>query len=297
MKRRQLSILSITTIFLALVWPETRAQSRPASATPDATSAEREIAKRDRDYSALSVEKGMPAACVAYFADDGIAFAPRAVNGKKFWGAQKDFSGTLVWEPIFAASSRSADLGYTTGPWELKKNNEPGEFGNYVTVWRKRSGDEWKIALDVGISNPQPTGPPPTLQVLPAEVAAGQRAEAQRKYRQTERVFAERAKEDIGKAIINDAAPEIRVLRDKSFPAVGTSAAHVVLGSEHGKVVHQAEMKLSSSADLAYTYGNYSEERGNITERGIYLMIWQADLNGDWKVVLDLRKKVQPEKK
>jgi ketosteroid isomerase-like protein len=297
MKRRQYSILSIAIIFLAMASSDVRAQSTPGPVPPDDTSAGREIAKRDRDYSALSVEKGMPAACVAYFADDGIAFAPRAVNGKKYWGAQKEFSGTLVWEPIFAASARAGDMGYTTGPWELKNNNQPDAFGNYVTLWRKRSGQDWKIALDVGVSNPQPSGPPPTLQVLPAEVAAGHREEAQRKYRQTESAFAERAKEDIGKAIIEDAAPEIRAFRDKSLPAVGTSAAQVILGSEHGKVVQQAEgTKLSSSADLAYTYGNYSEERGNITERGIYLMIWQVDLNGDWKIVLDLRKKVSPEK-
>ena len=297
MKRRQLSILFITTSFFALTWPDALAQSSPSPAPLDDTSAARETARRDRDYSALSVEKGMPAACVAYFADEGIAFAPRAVNGKKYWGAQKEFPGTLVWEPIFAASSRAGDLGYTTGPWELKKNNESGAFGNYVTVWRKRAREEWKIVLDVGVDNPQPTEPPPALQVLPAEVPPAQREQSQRNYRRAERTFAEHAREDVGKAIIEDAAHEIRVLRDKSFPAVGASAVQVILGSEHGKVLQQnGGTKLSSSGDLAYTYGNYSEERGNITDRGIYLRIWQVDLNGDWKLVLDLRKKVEPEK-
>jgi hypothetical protein len=219
------------------------------------------------------------------------------VEGKKYWGAQKEFPGTLVWEPIFAASSRAGDLGYTTGPWELKKKSAPGGFGNYVTVWRKRTGEEWKIALDVGVDNPQPTEPPSTLQVLPAEVPPAQREQSERNYRRAEHTFAEHAREDLGKAIIEDAAPEIRVLRDKSFPAVGAPAAQVILGSEHGKVVQESGgTKLSSSGDLAYTYGNYSEERGNITDHGIYLMIWQVDLNGDWKLVLDLRKKVTPEK-
>jgi ketosteroid isomerase-like protein len=292
MKRRQLSILFITIAFFLALFLKVGAQS-PA----DNTFAARQIAKTDSDYSALSVANGMPAACVAYFADDGIAFAPRAVNGKKYWASQKEFPGTLVWQPIFAASSRDGNLGYTTGPWELKKSNNTSAFGNYVTVWRKHSGEKWKIVLDVGVDNPQPAEAPPPLQLLPAELTASSREEAQRNYHRAARAFAAHAKEDIGKAIIEAAAPEIRVLRDKSFPAVGTSAAEVVLGSEHGKVTQQLSgTKLSSSTDLAYTYGNYFEERGNITEQGICLMIWQANLNGDWKVAVDLRKKIQPVK-
>jgi ketosteroid isomerase-like protein len=297
MKRRQLSILSAAAAFFVLVALNAPAQS-PSPA--DDTAAAREMARTDRDYSALSVQKGMPAACVAYFADDGVAFAPRAMNGKKYWVTRKEFPGILVWEPIFAASSRAGDLGYTTGPWELKKKDGAGSvgFGNYVTIWRRSSGEGWKIVLDVGVDNPQPTEPPPAFQVLPAEAAAGPREQAQRNSRRTERAFAEHAREDIGKAIIENGASEIRVLRDKSLPAVGALAAQVILESEHGKVFQQSgAIKLSSSSDLAYIYGNYSEERGNITDRGIYLMIWQVDLNGDWKVALDLRKKVPEEKK
>ena len=51
---------------------------------------------------------------------------------------------------------------------------------------------------------------------------------------------------------------------------------------------------MSRSGDLYYSYGNYSEERGNVVERGIYIMIWRANMNGDWKLVLDLRKKLPP---
>jgi ketosteroid isomerase-like protein len=295
MKRRQLSILFIAANFFALIAPAARSESTPAPASD--TSAAREMAKTDSIYSALSVEKGMPAACLVYFADDGIAFAPRATNGKKYWASQKEFPGTLVWEPIFSAASRSGDLGYTTGPWELKSKTKPSSFGNYVTIWRKDAGKEWKIALDVGIDNPQPTSPPPDLQVLPADVVAGDSEAGRRNYRRTQLAFGESAKRDIGKALLKYAAPEIRVLRPKSFPAVGTAAAQVILESENGKAVQQAgATHLSSSGDFAYTYGNYSAERGNIAEHGIYLMIWQVDLNGDWKLTLDLRKKVEPEK-
>jgi hypothetical protein len=48
------------------------------------TSAVREIARLAREYSNLSVAKGMPTASVEYFAEDGIAFAPIAVTGRKY---------------------------------------------------------------------------------------------------------------------------------------------------------------------------------------------------------------------
>ena len=64
------------------------------------TSAAREIARIDREYSNLSVAKGMPAASVEYFAEDGIAFAPTAVTGKKYWASRSDFPGTLSFLPV-----------------------------------------------------------------------------------------------------------------------------------------------------------------------------------------------------
>jgi hypothetical protein len=70
------------------------AASLSAIAQSPNASAAREIAKIDGEYSDLSIAKGMPAASVEYFAEDGIAFAPGAVNGKKYWAGRTDFPGT-----------------------------------------------------------------------------------------------------------------------------------------------------------------------------------------------------------
>ena len=266
--------------------------------SPD-TSAAREIARIDSEYSNLSVAKGMPAASVEYFAEDGIAFAPTAVNGKNFWASRTDFPGTLIWQPIFAFADAAGEMGFTTGPWELKKGNDQPSlgYGHYVTLWSKQRDGKWKIALDVGIENPEPHEPPPNLEVLPSDIAAGTRQQegARSELRKAERKFAETARNDIGKAIIDSATDDIRIYRDKSFPAVGLVAGRLMLSSEHGRVTFEAGgSKMSSSGDLYYSYGNYSEERGNVVEHGIYVMIWRANMNGDWKLVLDLRKKFPP---
>jgi len=237
-----------------------------------------------------------------YFAEDGIAFNPTATNGKRFWGSRTGFPGTLIWQPIFAFAAAGNDLGFTAGPWELKKGNgQPSlGYGHYVTIWSKKRDGKWKIALDVGIDNPEPRDPPPNLEVLPSDIAAGtrQQEDARRELQKAEREFAEVARNDIGKAIIDSATDDIRVYRNKSFPAVGLVAVKLMLGSEHGHVTFEpGGSKMSRSGDLCYSYGNYSEERGNTLERGIYVTIWRANMNGDWKLALDLRKKLPPPEK
>jgi len=268
--------------------------SLKAFAQPADPSVAREIAKIDGEYSNLSVAKGMPAASVEYFAEHGVAFAPAAVDGKKYWAGRTNFPGTLIWQPIFAFAAGAADLGYTTGIWELK-NPLSLAFGHYVTVWAKQRNGQWKIALDVGTENPQPSEPPPSLQLLPPDVTAGTQPQenSRRSLQKAERQFAEAAHNGIGKAILDYAADDIRVYREKSFPAVGVVAAKLMLTSEQGNVTFQpGGSKMSRSGDLSYSYGNYSEERGNVIEHGTYLMIWRADLNGDWKLALNLQKKL-----
>jgi hypothetical protein len=71
-----------------------------AFAQPPNTSAVREIARIDGEYSDLSVAKGMPAASVEYFAENGIAFAPTAVTGKNIGPAAPISRHTLM-SPVF----------------------------------------------------------------------------------------------------------------------------------------------------------------------------------------------------
>jgi ketosteroid isomerase-like protein len=266
--------------------------------SPD-TSTAREIARIDNEYSAVSVVKGMPTASVEYFAEDGTAFAPTAVNGRTYWASRTNFPGTLIWQPIFAFAGAAGDLGFTTGPWELKKGNDQPSlgYGHYVTIWSKQRDGKWKIALDVGTENPEPRDPPPNLEVLPSDIAADtrQQEDARRELRKAENKFVESARDDFGKAIIDSATDDVRVYRDKSFPAVGLVAVRLMLGSEHGRLTCEAGgSKMSGSGDLYYSYGTYSEERGNTVEHGIYVMIWRANINGDWKLALNLQKKLPP---
>ena len=183
--------------------------------------------------------------------------------------------------------------------WELKKRNETLSlgFGHYVTIWARQRDGGWKIALDVGTENPQPPESSSSLQVLPPDVTAGTQPQenSRRSLQKAERQFGEAARNGIGQAILDYATDDIRVYREKSFPAVGLVAAKLMLTPEHGKVTFESGgSKMSRSGDLSYSYGKYSKERGDVVGRGIYLMIWRANMNGDWKLAFNLQKKLSP---
>ena len=102
------------------------------------------------NYNKLAQEKDFAAASVQVFAGDGVVFAPGVLNGKKFWSKQTE-PPILTWRPSFATIARSGDLGYTTGPWELRKakgDTKPEAFGHYNTMWRKGADGVWSVTSD-----------------------------------------------------------------------------------------------------------------------------------------------------
>ena len=56
----------------------------------------------------------------------------------------------------FADVAQSADLGYTYGTYELKREGEAKpEKGYYVRVWKRDARGHWQIALDTTTTIPE----------------------------------------------------------------------------------------------------------------------------------------------
>ncbi len=51
---------------------------------------------------------------------------------------------------------------------------------------------------------------------------------------------------------------------------------------------------MSSSGDIAYSYGKYSIARTQGGAQGFYVQIWQTDAKGAWKIIIDLQKGLPP---
>jgi hypothetical protein len=117
------------------------------------------ILSADRQYSQLSVEKGMNTAFLAMFDSSGVLLRRdhEPVEGvqqiSKLLMSETDSSFVLYWEPKKAVIAESGELGYSYGIYFVKdrKNGQKIGDGTYVTIWKK-SGKEWKAMLDTGNS-------------------------------------------------------------------------------------------------------------------------------------------------
>jgi ketosteroid isomerase-like protein len=259
------------------------------------------VVEAERAFARAAATKGTRDAFLEFLADDGIIFQPGPVNGRQFWQARAPRKGLLSWEPVFADVSLAGDLGYTTGPYEFRPNgadDKPIAFGQYFTIWKQQTDGSWKVALDRGTSNPQPSGPIASLQFAKDEGPVTKRADidAMTGRALLLKIEAEFSKvsssQGIEKAFRFNLADDARLFRENSFPAVGKPAALAALSTQKGILTWQPAMAdIARSGDLGYTYGTY-DLKASVSdqkpEHGNYVRVWKRPTNGRWKVVIDI---------
>jgi len=258
------------------------------------------LVEAERGFAKASIAHGTRDAFIANLADDATLFRPYAVAGKIWMMEQPARPGLLTWEPVFADVSRAGDLGYTTGPWEFRKNGPDDKVvaqGNYVTIWKKQSDGAWKAVLDTGISNPPPTAKPAGLQTpaMMSKDAAGVKSVEL----ESERVALINLDREFSKSSATSGAvnaydsylaADARVFRDNKFPVTGKQAARALLPAQNATLTWRpAKADVSSAGDLGYTFGvAESKSKGSDkTEISTYVRIWKKQA-GAWKVVLDV---------
>jgi len=125
------------------------------------------LLQTDKDW-AQAAREGNISSLITYWADDAVNYFPGqpVAKGKeeiielvKRNRSQPGFS--LTWEPNNAVVSKSADLGYTSGTFQLSAQNSEGNpierSGNYVCIWKKIDGT-WKCSVESTIFGPVPDG-------------------------------------------------------------------------------------------------------------------------------------------
>jgi ketosteroid isomerase-like protein len=265
----------------------------------------RSLVEAEKNFAQMASEKGIRDAFLANLADDAVLFDPGPVNGKELYRKRPPSDARLTWQPIFADVARAGDIGYTTGPWEFKKKSsdeKPAAYGQFFTIWKKQADGKWKIAIDAGIDTPASTEKPSDSTNESSGLSSNNTIDlktARLALDAAEKEFDQACAKDAGTALIAVADPNIRVFRNGRFPAMGRDAAQIMIGYDHGKMtMKHLGGGVSRSADLAYSYGEYSTERLDGVERGVFVTIWKMSLGGDWRVVADIRKSESaPEKK
>src|SRR5687767_8622747 len=109
-----------------------------------------QIMAADRGLAKATAEIGLKSASLQFASDDAIIFRPEAINAKDFWILRDDAKTLAVRKMATADVSSNGLVGYTTGSIEYFPkglNSEPGDFGQYVTVWGRRENSEWRSVL------------------------------------------------------------------------------------------------------------------------------------------------------
>lgn len=276
-----------------------------ATASPAGSGALQSLVSAERGFAGMSVEHGMRDAFLANMAEDGIVFQPLPVNAKQVWEPRPRPAATLIWEPAFAEISAAGDLGYTTGPWELRfppETNRPAAHGHFYSVWRRDPGGTWKVAVDIGGSHEkaEPGVGSGMFVAGPVHVNAPQAdrgAAALGEILAAERRFSREAeRKGLAAAFVSVAAADVRFGREGLTPALGLEAARSALGRDGWPVRWTPQGSgASRSGDLGYTYG-IRERVGQGTaapDTTVYLDVWRRE-RGRWKLALMVDNPVEP---
>jgi ketosteroid isomerase-like protein len=261
------------------------------------------LIEAEKSFARLSEEKGIKEAFLAYLADDSIVFRPKPVPGRRVYEAAADNSPALLtWEPAYAEIAVDGDLGYTTGPYELRDKSRPGDpvrYGHYVSLWQKQPSGLWKVVVDVGISHPQPGFKP--LEVMtrkesgrPKRLVRVDKFTELNQLLKVEADFSAKAAADGVLAAYGDFAHEdIRFYREGSPPVKGVESLRGDTSWNSRRLTWEPmDGDVSRYGTFGFIFGmaEAGSRAAANTESAVssYLRIWRKTADGQWKIALDL---------
>ncbi len=246
----------------------------------------------ERAFARTSVEKGVRDAFLTYLAPDGVIFRPTAVNGRDAWQSRGPVPIMLLWAPHYAEVSAAGDLGYTTGPWELRPNDpgRPVGYGQFISVWQVQPDGSWRVALDIGIGHRKPD-----RGILSGDFAAGPEHPAAPPgaapdLQKLDRDWTTDAVEHGSvAAFARRAAPDVRFYRDGLLPVTGEKGAREMVRLVPGVTHWDPDAQIvARSGDLGCTYGLLERRvaKQAALDSSVYLHVWRRGADGRWKVAL-----------
>jgi ketosteroid isomerase-like protein len=263
------------------------------------------LIEAERAFAQMSVDKGTRDAFLANLADESLLFTPGPSPGKMYYRNRPPMPTQLRWAPEFADVSAAGDLGYTSGPWEIRKtaSEPPSGYGHFNSIWRIQKDGSWKVEVDLGVSHPKPPVTVADVKTVdtpkdnaPAPKETKPLVDWQNEILDVDKALAKRADEkDVGveKAFAEAAAETIRVYRTDNLPAIGKADALKLIASSGTGSWQPTLARVSKSGDLGYSSGAIRVKKAGVPEGSpgppsFYIRIWRRDKAGAWKIVLDV---------
>ncbi|MGH7724046.1 MAG: YybH family protein [Candidatus Eiseniibacteriota bacterium] len=282
--------------------------SKSEALPPDVAS----LVEAERAFARRALEAGIRDAFYENFADNSVMFRPGPINAHEFLKGRPSNKGPLLlWGPSYAELSTSGDLGWTTGPAELRleKDKAPEWYGRFTSVWQKQADGKWKVLIDHGCDLPKPEpesltarrvggrpGGAKPLSNSAHEKTRNALADAERSYE------ALLVSKGLGGALEAHGDRDVRVYRWGKPTAHGATAAGQAFADEWSKGIASWSPEIgavSKAGDLGYTYGSVelksSASKGSAPadtaqrgpERRAFVRVWR-NVGGTWKLAIDV---------
>ncbi len=249
----------------------------------------------ERAFSTLSVQKGIRASFLTYLAPASVVFRPTATDGRKAMASRPARNpATLIWEPAFAEVSAAGDLGYDSGPWEMRPPPGSGQatlYGHFISVWRKQPGGAWRVVADIGTSHEKPASGGLGSGAFAAGPAHRVPALGPAALRPLDAAYSSAARtQGFAAAFAAQAAEDVRFNTDGSLPFVGIEAARAHVARQTGRYTFATQGSgIAASRDLGYTYGlapRFEAGATTAADTSVYLHVWRRGAGGAWKLAL-----------
>lgn len=260
----------------------------------------KKLIETEKAFAANSKATNTKQAFLNYLSDSGVVFKNyKAVNGKGFYKMKQADSSLLWWQPENAKISSDGSMGFTTGPWIFKKNRKDSAvlaYGHYFTIWQKQANNEFKIAIDLGVSHDKVMIDPD----LKTKVLSGIKSSSGKTkltnevvLQSLEKNFIQAYDQDHSKAYAAYVDKQSILYRPGEFPFERlVQLNNYIRKNEEGIIFEQEKTALCTSGDLGYVYGNVQvTNRVNNelkTMNGNYLHVWQKNKRGKWKLVAEV---------
>lgn len=265
----------------------------PVSIVPDL----RSLIATEKAFAAAAAEKGTKTAFLTYLADDGVIFNPTEVNGKLSWKNRPESPALLAWNPVWADVSSDGKLGYTTGGWEYRpkgRSDAPVAFGEYVTIWQRQAGGEFRAVLDIGISHPTNNLSTGACN-SPFDANAGKADGSGIDNAVFTDIFSNKS---IANGYFNYLADDVVLLREGNLPFKGKKAAFLGLESLEKEFPDTSFLKFNANTskvfgNMMYAWGVYTlTHKDKTASRWNFVQVWKYR-SGRWQIVLDIFNKIE----
>ena len=245
-----------------------------------------DIGEAERAFARYAIQHGTKEAFLKFMDTGAIVFEDGVIKkAKPTWEVKDAGKNKLVWSPAFAVISTAGDLGFTTGPWELKATTDVKDTalasGNFMTVWTK-TNDEWKFLVDIGVSHNMKNAAVADMASIELNHVERSGYDASRYMLAAEQNFITAYGASGKEAYKTVADNEIHLLNPNQLPVHGIYSIDGALVNMSGGVQFQAVGSgVSKDGDIGYVYGNATENG----KKGNYLRVWRR-VGRKWTLIM-----------